>query len=204
MQQVIDCETRQLLLTCDTNNGFTFKSIAALPAGRMAAGDGDLGGIDVLALEMAGSELAPAGDACQPSRADEIMHVSDDELRVCATGLNTAGPDNKALSWHVASRVASYSCPGACLQQQKRRRHLCRRLGVQHHAHWNVCHLWCSVLSCMCAGGRTGRLRWSTPSRAIAWWRWVAGRDRFHHHGQINIGDLAAGGRVLCRATDLM
>ena len=100
--QVISCKTGQLLQTCETSNGFMYRSMAALPAGRIAAGPGNVSGIDVLALEMAGSELATAGDACQPNRADETMLLSDDELNyMCATGLSTAGPDNPASGLHV-------------------------------------------------------------------------------------------------------
>ena len=47
--------------------------MAALPAGRIAAGN--MAGIEVLALEADSSGLAPEGVTCQQERAEKIMVV---------------------------------------------------------------------------------------------------------------------------------
>ena len=118
--QVIDCKTMQLRQTYRMRNGCLqkpYRIFAALPAGRLAAGAANLGGIHVLALEMAGSDLAPAGDACHPNRAAVTMLSSDDELNMCATGLSTAVPDKSAINFARASRVAFFilmPCKHAC------------------------------------------------------------------------------------------
>ena len=103
-QQIIDCETMQLRQTYRMRNGYLqdpYRIFAALPAGRIAAGAAELDGIHVLALEMAGAEMAPAGDACHPNRAETTMLVSNDKLHSCATGLNIAVPDNPASNSRV-------------------------------------------------------------------------------------------------------
>ena len=64
-------------------------SMAALPAGRIAAGN--TSGIEMLTLEMDGSELAPAGDACQQERAEKTMLLSADAFEQCVTWLMQCG-----------------------------------------------------------------------------------------------------------------
>ena len=61
--------------------------MAALPAGRIAASN-TARGIDVLTLDMADSELAPAGAACQPKRAAKTALFGADVFARCAGTLD--------------------------------------------------------------------------------------------------------------------
>lgn len=77
----------------------TYLSIAALPAGRIAAGH--FAGIDVLDLAMAGCEAAPAGTARRPTCAAETIlsraHAVD-WCALCLAGISSAQLPNSVLS----------------------------------------------------------------------------------------------------------
>lgn len=94
---MLECETRQLLQKRSfagpgfDRYGDPYDCIAALPAGRIAAAK--FGGIDVIAFDMAGPELASAGVACEPACAVKtaLWEVFDADAR-CASCLGDAGP----------------------------------------------------------------------------------------------------------------
>ena len=87
-RQVFNCEAMQLLQRCSFAGPDSdpyadpYSSIAALPAGRVAAAHD--AGIDVLVLDMAGSELAPAGPAGHPRCAAETVLSRADAFARCA------------------------------------------------------------------------------------------------------------------------
>ena len=95
-RQVIECKTGQLLQQGSFPAppgpyAHPYHSIAALPAGRIAAAEFE--GINVLSLEMAGAELAPAGDGCQPRPVRKTALLDRYDLGECATRLGDAGLD---------------------------------------------------------------------------------------------------------------
>ena len=97
-RQVVDCKTRQLLQRCSlgkTKLNYPYISMAALPAGRIAAGNHL--SINVLALEVAGSELASPGLTFRSQRVAETTLVSADPSERCAAHLGSAGPRTRAL-----------------------------------------------------------------------------------------------------------
>ena len=78
MPQVTSCKTRRLLQTCKSRlymHDDPYISMAALTAGRIAASN--LEGINILALGMDGSELAPAGVVGLPSHAAKTLLEAD-------------------------------------------------------------------------------------------------------------------------------
>ena len=78
MPQVTSCKTRRLLQTCKSRlymHDDPYICMAALTAGRIAASN--LEGINLLALEMDGSELAPAGVVGPPSHAAKTLLEAD-------------------------------------------------------------------------------------------------------------------------------
>lgn len=97
---MIDIKTRQLLQLCSSGIEDYYICMAPLPAGRIAAGNA--AGMNVLALEMDGSELASGGLAGQPRHAAKTTLLGTDAFPWCATCLGSAGPNDIAC----ASRVA--------------------------------------------------------------------------------------------------
>ena len=59
--QVVNCKTRQLPQTYSYDSGDYYFCMAPMPAGRIAAANSEA--LDMLALDMDGSELTSAGDA---------------------------------------------------------------------------------------------------------------------------------------------
>ena len=85
-----------------------YHSIAALPAGRIAAAGFER--IDVLTLEAPGSELAPAGDACSFKCVGNKALLDCGAIAECAARLDNAGPDECALHWHAQGAKRDKQC----------------------------------------------------------------------------------------------
>ena len=81
--QVVDCKTRQLPQTYSYDSGDYYFCMAPMPAGRIAAANSE--GLDMLALDMDGSELTSAGDACQPRSAERTTLLEANAFPWCAT-----------------------------------------------------------------------------------------------------------------------
>ena len=92
---MFDCETMQLLQKRSfagpvfDRYADAYECIAALPAGRIAAAK--FGGIDVLAFDMAGLELEPAGLASEPAYAVKTALLTANADDGCAACLGDAG-----------------------------------------------------------------------------------------------------------------
>ena len=88
-RQVVDCKTRQLVQVYRQDSRRSTRShhmaMAALPAGRLAAGN-RARGIDMITLDMDGAELAPAGLGCrhQPPNVTRRTLLSADAFARCA------------------------------------------------------------------------------------------------------------------------
>ena len=109
--QVIDCKSRQLLQECsyDWVWGYPYVSMAALPAGRIAAGT--FNSTDMFYLDMASSGSARAGLACQPRCAAKTTLLGADASEGCAACLGSTRASGITSRRACAKRVVPQASP---------------------------------------------------------------------------------------------
>ena len=230
-RQVFDCKTMQLLQKrsfagpdtvmfaapdAEYDNSLAagyYHTLAALPAGRIAAAK--FGGIDVLAFQMAGPELAPARDACWPEGDEKTaLWRCDPGDRCAAYAMAMQG-----LMEHQKGmrKLRSLACKLDGSTQQHRNGHACARgalaLGTMHG---NRQHALAQDITCM--------LKYTLPMR-----RMVARHMEYSlrsncvvtlygeqqaeageepaptaYDTAVTVLDVGAGGRMLCRLVDPM